>query len=51
MDLNCCVEDWGYIDNINAHMYIISFEKLLSDAIKRNKIFFDKLGIAEPTKN
>src|SRR5208337_2476523 len=41
---------YRYIDNIDAHMYIVSFDKLISDVTKRHKIFFDKLGIVEPAE-
>lgn len=39
-----------YIDQIPAHTYIVSFDKLISDVNKRHKIFFDKLGIVEPAE-
>lgn len=34
-----------YNDNSHAYMEILSFDKLIEDAEKRNKILFDKLGI------
>ena len=34
-----------YNDNINAYIEILSFNKIIVDAEKRNKILFDKLGI------
>lgn len=36
---------YWYNDNAHAYMEIISFNKLINDAEKRNKILFDKLGI------
>lgn len=36
---------YWYNDNANAYMEIISFNKLLNDAEKRNRVLFDKLGI------
>lgn len=36
---------YWYNDNAHAYMEIISFDKLINDAEKRNKILFDKLGI------
>jgi hypothetical protein len=39
---------YRYNDNRKAHLYIISFDKLIEDARKRHKTFFDKLGIEEP---
>ena len=36
---------YRYHKNRNAHIEILSYDKILSDAQKRNKIFFDKLGI------
>ena len=37
---------YRYHKNRNAHIEILSYDKILSDAQKRNKIFFDKLGIS-----
>lgn len=34
-----------YNDNINAYIEILSFNKIIVDAEKRNRILFDKLGI------
>lgn len=31
-------------DNARAYMEIISFDKLINDAEKRNRVLFDKLG-------
>lgn len=39
---------YRYNDNRKAHLYIVSFDKLIDDARKRHKTFFDKLGIVEP---
>lgn len=36
---------YWYNDNARAYMEIISFDKLINDAEKRNKVLFDKLGI------
>ncbi len=36
---------WLYMDKLNAMVEIISFEKLIGDARKRNEVFFQKLGI------
>ncbi len=30
---------------LNAHSEIIAFDKIVADATRRNKIFFEKLGI------
>lgn len=32
-------------DNINLHLEVITWEKLLNDAVVRHRIFFDKLGL------
>ena len=32
-------------DNLNAYVEILSYDKIINDAQKRNKILFDKLGI------
>lgn len=34
-----------YNSSFNAHIEIIAFDKIIADAIQRNKIFFEKLGI------
>lgn len=36
---------FGYNPNLAAYIEIISFDKLISDATKRNKILFDKLNL------
>ena len=36
---------YGYISNPSAFIEIISYNKLLSDAKKRNSIFFNKIGL------
>lgn len=36
---------FGYNDNYNAYVEVISFDRLLNAAIERNLAFFDKLGI------
>jgi hypothetical protein len=36
---------FGYNDNINAYVEVISFDRLLNMATERNKAFFDKLGL------
>jgi hypothetical protein len=36
---------FGYNENFNAYVEIISFDKLISDAKKRNSILFDKLQL------
>ena len=36
---------FGYKRNFNAYCEVISYSKLVSDAEKRNKAFFDKLGL------
>ena len=46
--LNRTVDDMGYFGyndsrDINAYVEIISYDKLLSDAQKKNRILFDKL--------
>ncbi len=35
------------MDKLNAIVEIISFEKLIADARKRNEVFFQKLGLME----
>ena len=36
---------YWYNDNTHAYMEIISFDKLIEDSEKRNRILFEKLGI------
>ncbi len=36
---------FGYNDNFNAYIEVISFDRLLNMATERNKAFFDKLGL------
>ncbi len=36
---------FGYNDNYNAYIEVISFDRLLNMAAERNKAFFDKLGL------
>ncbi|QRN41647.1 MAG: ATP-binding protein [Neisseriaceae bacterium] len=36
---------YRYIDNINTYIEVISYDKLLEDAKKRNDILFKKLGL------
>lgn len=36
---------FGYFENLGAYVELISFEKLLRDAQKRNRILFDKLNL------
>jgi hypothetical protein len=36
---------FGYNDNYNAYIEVISFDRLLNMATERNKAFFDKLGL------
>ena len=36
---------FGYKKHYNAYVEVISFPKLLSDAKKRHKAFFDKIGL------
>jgi hypothetical protein len=36
---------FGYNDNFNAYIEVISFDRLLNMAAERNKAFFDKLGL------
>lgn len=33
------------VDKMNAYIEILSYDKIISDAKKRNRILFDKLGI------
>ena len=34
-----------YHEKMNAYIEILSYDKIISDTQKRNKILFDKLGI------
>ena len=36
---------YRYNTNLNAYIEVLSFDKILNDAKKRNKILFDKLGL------
>ena len=36
---------YKYNDKMNAYIEILSYDKIINDAQKRNKILFDKLGI------
>lgn len=36
---------YKYNDKMNAYIEILSYDKIINDAKKRNKILFDKLGI------
>jgi hypothetical protein len=36
---------FGYNPNVSAYVEVISFTKLLSDAQKRNRVFFEKLNL------
>lgn len=36
---------FGYNPNLSAYIEIISYDKLYSDALKRNKILFEQLGL------
>ena len=36
---------YGYHDGYNAYIEILPFDKIINDAQKRNRVFFDKLGI------
>ena len=37
---------FGYNQNLNCYIEIISFDKLLDDAKKRNQVLFNKLGLS-----
>jgi hypothetical protein len=37
---------FGYRRHFNAYFEVISYEKLISDAEKRNQAFFEKLGLS-----
>ena len=39
------MEYYKYNDKMNAYIEILSYDKIINDAQKRNKILFDKLGI------
>ena len=36
---------FGYNDNYNAYIEVISFDRLVNAAKERNRAFFDKLGL------
>ncbi len=36
---------FGYNDNYNAYIEVISFDRLVNAAVERNRAFFDKLGL------
>jgi hypothetical protein len=36
---------FGYKDNVNAYVEVISFDRLVNMAKERNRAFFDKLGL------
>ena len=36
---------YRYNEKLNAYIEILSYDKIVNDANKRNKILFDKLGI------
>lgn len=36
---------FGYKDNVNAYVEVISFDRLINMAKERNRAFFDKLGL------
>ena len=36
---------FGYNSNYNAYIEVVSYDKMISDAEKRNTAFFDKLHI------
>jgi hypothetical protein len=36
---------FGYSNNYGTYIEIISFDKLVSDAKKRNAVLFEKLGL------
>jgi hypothetical protein len=36
---------FGYNQNYSAYVEVISFNKLVSDAEKRNRVFFEKLNV------
>ncbi len=36
---------FGYIEHINAYFEVVSYDKIVTDAKKRNTILFDKLGL------
>ena len=35
---------YKYNDKMNAYIEILSYDKIINDAKKRNRILFDKLG-------
>lgn len=42
---------FGFNQNLNAYIEILSFDKMLIDARKRNKVLFDKLGLSSTWVN
>ena len=36
---------YGYHSGYNAYIEVISYDRLVDDAMLRNKMFFDKLGL------
>ena len=42
---------YSYNKNLNAHVEIIAYNKIINDAKKRHKAFFEKLGINNNTNN
>ena len=39
---------FGYNDNFGVYVDIVSFDKLIGDAKKRNAVLFEKLELATP---
>ena len=39
---------FGYNDNFGVYVDIVSFDKLIGDAKKRNAVLFEKLGLGTP---
>lgn len=37
---------FGFNQNYNAYIEILSFDKLLQDALKRNHVLFERLQLA-----
>lgn len=40
---------FGYNSKLHAYVEIISFDKLIDDAEKRNRVFFERLGLPRPS--